>query len=226
MKAKLFCVLLLLAISILSISCSILQTATPTLTFTPTPQPTATHVLPTPTSLAEVENEIVKFMLASFRENVIAADSFYKEQYPTGYFPANWLIIWEKTKPSPDYIGGNPDYFSYLLLNQPIKVWTLTSDQLTEVEDRVAVLKEYDRQQSAIMKMEESHQNGNPDERKSWWSEYVEFGIVSISSDGQNAMVIVDALCGSLCGNLYLDTLQRNISGEWKVIKQETVGYH
>jgi hypothetical protein len=178
----------------------------------PSPQATDTPALtltprPTFTASPAVENEIVASILDSLRENYAVYDAYYKKTSPSEYTPETWLIVWAQAKK-----GVDPQHaLDYANPNQPIKVWLLTDGQLSEVKDEQAVIREY----------EQKHIEMGP----SWWS-YTEFSILSITEDGRNAKLFTDQLCGPTCGMAYIQTYQRNASGQWEMIDKEIAGYH
>ena len=98
--------------------------------------------------------------------------------------------------------GENP-----LDLTQPLRVWLYKDNQLFEAIDKTETIQQY----------RQDHMNYQLSQD---WGFY-NFGIVSISDDGQQAKVYWEVSCGFDCGHGYLNLMQRNAQGKWQITGAE-----
>ena len=133
------------------------------------------------------------------RENT----DYYKTKNPgmLATLPQTSLIIWEKPGKSPDY--SNPD--------EPLRVWTLDNGQARQVADP----------QGSIARFHQKYMSGGASNQPPW--AYYEFSILSITPDGNGATVFFGSVCGPTCGAGFLETLQRDASGKWRITDKQSL---
>lgn len=158
---------------------------------------TPTGTLP----LTGVENEIVAFELAGILESRKESVEYYQTKNPgmLETLPQAGLIIWEKPGSAPQY--SNPD--------GAIQAWTISGGQAVPEGDA----------QGAIRQFHTKYLSAQPAPAGPW--AYYEFSIVSVSGDGNSAVVFAGSVCGPTCGAGFLETLQKDAKGKWAVVKKE-----
>jgi hypothetical protein len=158
----------------------------------------------------KVEDELVAFILDSliFTESTSETGSTNDLgqswiEYIDGYIDVPSIIIWAPP------INSNTPKRSYNTLNtaEPIKVWWFENKGLSEVTNKTEAIEQY---RHDYLRNQDSL----------FWG-YYEFGIISISKNGQEAEVYLGILCGRLCGHGTLYTLHCNESGQWEIIDSE-----
>ena len=155
-------------------------------------------------SRQQAEHELVTFMLNHIQNQEIPQNLPYippEERATSGPAAIVSIIIQAPAgeKPEP---GENP-----LDLTQPVRVWLYKDNQLYEAIDKTETIEQY-RQDYMIF--HDLHDWG-----------FYNFGIVSISDDGQQAKVYWEVSCGMDCGHGYLHILERNAQGKWVVTGSE-----
>ncbi len=164
-----------------------------------------------PTDQAEVvvsqqqaEHELVTFMLDYILTREIPKNLPYlppDERSTSGPAAMVSLIIQAPAGENPAPLENPLD------LNQPVRAWLYKDNQLYEAIDKTETIEQY-RQDYMIF--QDSH----------YWG-YYNFGIVSISDDGQQAKVYWEVSCGMNCGHGYLHILERNAQGKWEITGSE-----
>ena len=176
------------------------QVATSTLTPVPTSAPTQDFLV--------IKSKVVDFMVDYIVENEIVAmiDIIGKENIPgIEKPPAQFIVIFS---PIPQSIGE--DYsklMNALDTKNAEQVWIYKDGELVLQTDTQAAIRDY---QEFI---ESAPQNPGI----FMWG-YNEFGILSISDDGQGAEVYLVASCGSTCGHGLVLVLVRNKDNQWEII--------
>jgi len=149
------------------------------------------------------EQELVSFMLDFIVQQEIGGTANYIQAsgQPWVDAPPNAnIIIWS---PPVDYI--HEDSIDYVKSDEPIKVWLFADGKLVEAADKKGAIENY----------EETNMS-NPKSNIWAWG-YYEFGIMSISDNGQEATVYVGVSCGPLCGHGVMYTVNRNSFGKWVI---------
>ena len=179
-------------ICILLTACS----SAPGTTHDPTPSP--------PLSRQQAEHELITFMLDYIVTQQIPENLPYippEERSISGPPALVSIIILAPAGENPEP-GQNP-----LDITRPVRVWLHKDHQLYEAIDKTETIEQY-RQDYMIF--QDLH----------YWGFY-EFGIVSISDDGQQAKVYWEVSCGMNCGHGYLHILERNAQGKWEITGSE-----
>ncbi len=165
---------------------------------------TASETVPDPSG---AKNEIVEFMLDYIVKNEIEAmiDIFNTEDVPgIEEPPATFIIIFSPVSQSPG--SDDSDLMNALDTKNAEQVWVYENGSLTEPPDKQAAIQEY-----------QDFMHNAPDFPSIFMWGYNEFGILSISDDGQQAEVYLSSSCGSLCGHGVVFTLARNGSQQWEI---------
>jgi hypothetical protein len=152
----------------------------------------------------QVEHELVAFMLDYIVQQQIPENMPYipPEDRSANGPPAVVSIIIQAPP------GEDPDSSHNTLdLTQPIRVWLYTDNQLYEAIDRAETIAQYRR----------DYMDHNTSQH---WG-YYDFGIISISDDGQQAKVFWEVSCGMMCGHGYMNILDRTATGIWEITGAE-----
>jgi hypothetical protein len=187
-------------VGVLLTACSSIPSPTPSPTPSPVPSPPPNPVQ----SQEKVEDELVAFIL----DYLILPESA-SETGSTNDFGQSWIeyidvpsiIIWAPANDDPER--------SHETLNttEPIKVWWFENNRLSEVTSKTEAIEQY---QLDYMSDQDAFICG-----------YYEFGIISVAENGQEAEVYLGTVCGRLCGNGTIYTLQRNEFGQWEITDSE-----
>lgn len=189
------------------------STSSPTQTIIATKDPTSTPTI-SPTStfaptqdLSITKDEIVGFMVDYIVKNEIEAmiDIINKGGIPSiEKPPAQFIII---LSPISQRIGE--DYSKLvdaLDTKNAEQVWTYENGKLASQTDRQTAIRDYQALIKNAPRMPSIFMWGNN-----------EFGIVSISNDGQGATVYLATSCGSACGHGLVMVLVKNKDNQWEI---------
>jgi hypothetical protein len=149
------------------------------------------------------EKELVSFMLDFIVQQEIGGTANYIQTSGQPWVdapPGANIIIW-----SPPVENTQSDSLDYVKSDAPIKVWLYSDHKLVEVTNK----------QEAVQKYKQTYMS-NPQSNIWAWG-YYEFGIMSISSNNEEATIYVGASCGPLCGHGVMYTVKRNSSGKWEI---------
>lgn len=149
------------------------------------------------------EKELVSFELDFIVQQEIGGTANYIQTSGQPWVaapPSANIIIW-----SPPAENVNADSIEYLKSDAPIKVWLYADGKLAEATDKEGTIQEY----------KQTHMSSPQSDIWAWG--YYEFGIMSMSSDHQEATVYVGASCGPLCGHGVMYTVDRNGFGKWEI---------
>ncbi len=147
------------------------------------------------------EKELVSFILDFIVQQEIGGTANYIQTsgQPWVDAPPNAnIIIW-----SPPI--ENPGDFDYIKSDESIKVWLYADGKLVEATDMKDTIQNY----------KTTHMSNTESDIWAWG--YYEFGIMSISSNNQEATIYVGVSCGSLCGHGVMYTVKRNSAGKWEI---------
>jgi hypothetical protein len=155
-------------------------------------------------SRQQAEHELVTFMLDYILTQEIPNNLPYippEERAISGPAAIVSIIIQAPPGENPKP-GENP-----LDLTRPVRVWLQKDNQLYEAIDITETIAQYRQDQMNIQVSQA-------------WGFY-NFGIISISEDGQQAKVFWEVSCGIDCGHGYLHILERNAQGKWEITGSE-----
>lgn len=155
-----------------------------------------------------MENELASFMIDFIIQQNIMGPANYIETsgQPWVDIPANAkIIIWSHPVEKIDESTTN-----YLKDDEPIKVWLYADNKLAEMADKLGTIEHYQM----------THNISNSETDTASWG-YYDFGILSISDDNNEAKVYIGFLCGPVCGESDIYTLERNDSGKWEITGTE-----
>jgi hypothetical protein len=177
------------------------ETDTPTLA----PSPTSTLVLTQVSSMGE--DEIVGFMVDYIVKNEIEAtlEIIKTEKPPMIKPPAQFIIIYSPI--SENFNGDFSGQVNPLDAKNAKKVWIYENGNLTSPADSQSAIKDY---------VQNFIENAPSVPGIFQWG-YDEFGIVSISNNGQSAEVYLTDSCGSVCGQGDRLFLEKNKDGLWEL---------
>ena len=158
-----------------------------------------------PLSEGAVKDEIISFTVDFIITNEIGemADYIVTSGQP-----------WVDSPPQASIIiygppATNSNDFSYVDIDNPIKVWWFADGQLIEADDKLKAIEQYQKEY-----MED------PSSDIFVWGYYT-FGIVKIGPDFRSAEIQVEASCGPLCGHVVRYKIQRRSNGEWRIYDVE-----
>lgn len=152
----------------------------------------------------EVEAELVAFFLDYIIRQQIPENMPYippEDRSPDGPPAVVSIIIQAPPGEDPDSSHNTLD------LTQPIRVWLYSENQLYEAIERTETIEQY-------------RQDYMDFQNSQYWGFY-DFGIISISEDGQQAKVFWEVSCGSMCGHGFMNILERNADGKWEITGAE-----
>ena len=155
-------------------------------------------------SQQQAEHELVTFMLDYLLSQEIPKNLPYippEERATSGPTAVVSIIIQAPPGEDPEP-GENP-----LDLTQPVRVWLYKDNQLYEAIDTAETIAQY----------RQDHMNFQVSQT---WGFY-DFGIISISEDGQQAKLFWEVSCGIDCGHGYLYILERSAQGKWEITGSE-----
>jgi hypothetical protein len=155
-----------------------------------------------------IEKELVSFILDFIIQQDIRGPANYIQTsgQPWVDVPTNAkIIIWAHPVEKIDENTTN-----YLKDDEPIKVWLYADNKLAEMADKLGTIKDYQM----------THNISNSETDTASWG-YYDFGILSISDNNNEAKVYVGFLCGPVCGESDIYTLERNDSGKWEIKDSE-----
>ena len=110
------------------------------------------------------------------------------------------IIVWGNVN------EGSPPEIYYV--SEPIKVWWLENGQLSEREDKIEAIEQYWQDYKRVQEIDAT------------WGEF-QFGIVSISEDGQQAQVVLEGDMRIDYAYAILFTLERDKAGQWEITASE-----
>lgn len=140
-----------------------------------------------------IQQELVTFMLNFIQQEMLGASP------PE----AAIIALWEGGKVYTDDTNYKSLGFAEL-----IKLWWWEKGQLSEMSDPRAAISQY----------RQDYQSGQ--EFEAVWGEY-NFGILSLSADGQHAEIGMSASIAIGYEYETIYTLDRNASGEWEITSEE-----
>ncbi len=172
------------------------------------PQPDS---VPLPATMADAENEIVEFMVQDIADGIKCLADMIKrnadsDDMPKSSFmpklsaPGDNLIVYHHIK------NKKSDDINALDSSEPVSAWLCDGGPPRKGEDTKKTIKNYSKKSGKRTIIP-------------WSYGIYEFGIVSISDDFTEAVVLQDHHCGSLCGSGDRLYLQRSPSGKWWVVK-------
>lgn len=152
----------------------------------------------------QAEHELVTFMLDYIvRQQIPENMPYIPPEDRSANGPPSLVSIIIQAPPGEDSDSSH----NTLDLTQPIRVWLYTGNQLYEAIDRTETIEQY-------------RQDYMDFQNSKYWGFY-DFGIISISEDGQQAKVFWEVTCGSMCGHGYMNILERNADGKWEITGAE-----
>ncbi len=155
------------------------------------------------------EKELVSFMLDFIIQQEIGGTVDYLQTSDQPWVdapPGENIIIWAPP------VDKAQDSFESVNSDEPIKVWLYADNTLVEVTTN---------QKDAIEEYRQTYMSDSQSDIWAWG--YYEFGIMSLSSDNQEATIYVGVFCGPLCGHGVMYTLERNSSGKWEITGSERI---
>ncbi len=163
----------------------------------------------------QAEKELKEFMLDFVVKQALGGVVSYTRAggQPWSNAPSDAsLLVWAAP------VDSMGDGIEYLKSDQPLQVWWLSQNQLTEVtSDKAAAVQDYRQTRIYNYKPPADPSTGG------WGWGYYEFGILRLSNGNRQAEIYVGISCGPLCGNGTTYTLKRGDSGEWKIYEEHGV---
>jgi hypothetical protein len=147
-------------------------------------------------SREQSEQEIALAMLDYVRPGVEGAAS---RQLEAG------IVIWAEASGADPRAGG-PEVVDQ---DRPIKVWLYSGGVWSEPADMTGAIQDY---YDAYVLASGART----------WAVH-SFAITSLAASGTEAEVMLNSMCGGLCGMGVLHTLRRDTAGGWEFVKEEMI---
>jgi hypothetical protein len=163
------------------------------------PKQTETEAVPV-TSPESTETEAVPVISPEQAEELVAFMLEYIQQEEVPYAGEVNIIMWGHVK------EGSPPEIYYV--SELIKVWWLENGQLSEREDKIEAIEQYRQDYVRDQDFDAT------------WGEF-EFGILSISEDGRQAQIVLEASIRIDYAYAILFTLERDEAGQWEITASE-----
>jgi hypothetical protein len=185
--------------TILAVVCILAGLLMPACGSLSSPKQTETEVVPV-TSPEPTETEAAPVISPEQAEELVAFMLEYIQQEEVPYAGEVNIIVWGHVK------EGSPPEIYYV--GEPIKVWWLENGQLSEREDKIEAIEQY----------WQDYMRGQ--DFNATWGEF-DFGILSISEDGRQAQIVLEASIRIDYAYAILFTLERDEAGQWEITASE-----